>query len=706
MMKLRRTVTTFLLIALLGGTFIPWHSVHGSTLSPMARIALFLNPEGDGFRQVTPVITLSSPSSLSLEIESNGTRQPWLQLGAHGKVSFSLNQHTIHVVTTSQRQEALLLVQSLTNANQHPILQELNLYGQSMYRVTVGAYPTLDAAKQGLATIQNIVHREVHILGPYQLVSQAFAQYDGAKQLQQLVLQSGLEAYIGEELTPQGIIYRVGVGAATSSDGLNQIRQQLIQATPAVTWTDSTQLTQAILWRWTRQDATLSPTPYSHYVMSGVTKLYASSTGDGHLPPLIQVDEKYQRQYRGTMELQPIRGALALINQLPVEEYLYGVVGTEMAGSWPLEALKAQSVLARTYYSGLGNKYGVAVASDSTFEQAYKGYLVENDRIRQAVDGTQGMVLYYGNKLAQAFYYSNAGGQTAEGQEVWGNSVPYLQSVISNDAIASQDKPIWYQVELPNGVIGYIRQDLISILPETNTINLQKGYINGDMVNVRSGPSTSDHPIIAKVERGVKVTILGQRVENNSYEWVVGPFTGDEIQKMLQSSSLVKVSIPQPVQHLEVSQTGPSGRVLQVKADSQVIQLSSPDSYRSIFRYNNQSLRSNRFTIEETGNYQVLGANGVQLPKPDSTLPLYTIAADQQVRPLTQEREQFLVYDHQGNLHQLSSQPMFLINGKGFGHGLGLSQYGAKGMAEQGYDYLSILHHYFTTQVEIRSVIQ
>ncbi len=65
---------------------------------------------------------------------------------------------------------------------------------------------------------------------------------------------------------------------------------------------------------------------------------------------------------------------LALVNEVPMEQYLYGVVGSELSSGWPTEALKAQAVAARTFAIKQGNKYEIAQVTDTTLDQAYYGY--------------------------------------------------------------------------------------------------------------------------------------------------------------------------------------------------------------------------------------------------------------------------------------------------------------------------------------------
>lgn len=118
-------------------------------------------------------------------------------------------------------------------------------------------------------------------------------------------------------------------------------------------------------------------------------------------------------QYRGTIEILKTAEGLAVINEVLLEEYLYCVVPSEMPASYPLEALKAQAVCARTYAyrkmmsSGLP-AYGAHV-DDSTAFQVYNN-IKENVETTKAVRETKGELLYVGDGLVDAYYYSTSCG--------------------------------------------------------------------------------------------------------------------------------------------------------------------------------------------------------------------------------------------------------------------------------------------------------
>ena len=124
----------------------------------------------------------------------------------------------------------------------------------------------------------------------------------------------------------------------------------------------------------------------------------------------------------GDLTLTISNGQLRAILTSPVEEYLLGVVPYEMSDSFPLEALKAQAIAARTYVmrKAQSNKNQAYDVVDNTNDQAYYGVKKENDRAAQAVRETAGVCGYYKGSLAECFYSASNGGQTELPAHVWG----------------------------------------------------------------------------------------------------------------------------------------------------------------------------------------------------------------------------------------------------------------------------------------------
>ena len=121
---------------------------------------------------------------------------------------------------------------------------------------------------------------------------------------------------------------------------------------------------------------------------------------------------------------------------MPIEEYVCGVLAGEMRGDWPLEALKAQAILARTFVLKFiqekESRYpGADISTDIEEAQAYEPAAV-NERIEQAVEETRGLVLSSGGELSYAWFHAHSGGRTAlaeEGLDYKGGEPPYTRSV-------------------------------------------------------------------------------------------------------------------------------------------------------------------------------------------------------------------------------------------------------------------------------------
>ena len=153
------------------------------------------------------------------------------------------------------------------------------------------------------------------------------------------------------------------------------------------------------------------------------------------------------KPYRGLAELSNSDKGVLVINQLPLEDYLVGLINCEISSAWPIEAVKAQAVIARTYAL---NRKAIRLKApyhmeSSVIDQVYDGCLIEDSRARRAVSETQGEVLAYGGAVIQAFYHSACGGKTEAAENVWGSSVPYLKGVDCQYCLTSSSASAWEQ---------------------------------------------------------------------------------------------------------------------------------------------------------------------------------------------------------------------------------------------------------------------
>ncbi len=142
-----------------------------------------------------------------------------------------------------------------------------------------------------------------------------------------------------------------------------------------------------------------------------------------------------KRWYRGELILRTNGSKLTVINNLQLEDYIRGVVPSEMPSKWNIEALKAQAIAARSYALANLNKRGSLGydLKDTPEDQAYGGASSETPESNKACDDTRWIVLTYDKKVIPAYYSASAGGHTTNSGDVWMKDLPYLRAVPSYD---------------------------------------------------------------------------------------------------------------------------------------------------------------------------------------------------------------------------------------------------------------------------------
>ena len=176
-------------------------------------------------------------------------------------------------------------------------------------------------------------------------------------------------------------------------------------------------------------------------------RIVLSPAEDGGKISLLSVNRSQGTPaYRGSMEIRKTGQGFVVINELPVEEYLYGVVPSEMPVSYPMEALKAQAICARTYvYAHLESpgygEYGAHV-DDSTGYQVYNN-TAEKEEAIQAVQETKGEVVRLNGELVDTYYYSTSCGFGAD-ERVWNpgeeKKVSYLTAASISETAMQQEQ--------------------------------------------------------------------------------------------------------------------------------------------------------------------------------------------------------------------------------------------------------------------------
>lgn len=142
-----------------------------------------------------------------------------------------------------------------------------------------------------------------------------------------------------------------------------------------------------------------------------------------------------KKWYRGHFQLTNSGNGLTVINDIPIELYIRGVVPSEMPSSWEHDAHKAQAIAARSYaIANLGKraKNGYDL-KDTPEDQAYGGASAETPQTNDAVTETEGVVLIHDGKIIPAYYSASAGGHTKDASQVWTKDLAYIKAVPSFD---------------------------------------------------------------------------------------------------------------------------------------------------------------------------------------------------------------------------------------------------------------------------------
>jgi len=331
--------------------------------------------------------------------------------------------------------------------------------------------------------------------------------------------------------------------------------------------------------------------------------------------------------YRGAVSfIRPGSGVTA-VNVVSIEEYLFSVVPSEMPATWHPEALKAQSVAARTYAFhtlARGNAHTGFDLCDLICCQVYRGVSWEHESSTQAVLATAGLAAFFNGQLIEAVYFASSGGVTENSENVWIEARPYLRSVSDPHEF---EPVVWQRT--------FTLSEITRLLTQNNR-NI--GTATG--VAIRGV-----HPS-GRVESLVIQGTGGQVVLEQE---AIRTFFSQSEEGSLRSRNFTLGGSPMPTPLNNVT----------VFDGSQVLEMSP----------------LNLHGVDAQGNPVILGTfsatNGL-------TTAVYGGTGIAQQPVMT------------------SSGDVVVITGRGFGHGVGMSQRGAEGMARRGYTFRQILTHFYT----------
>ncbi|MDD2568487.1 MAG: SpoIID/LytB domain-containing protein [Clostridia bacterium] len=330
-----------------------------------------------------------------------------------------------------------------------------------------------------------------------------------------------------------------------------------------------------------------------------------------------------------------------IVNIVDMEHYLYGVLGKEMSYGAHAQALAAQAVVARSYaYSSLTPTPNYDVTATGK-DQVYGGYDAEmamgTEKIRAAVNDTTKQVMYYKNGsesvLVRAFYSANMGGYTENNENVWGGeALPYLRGVASPYDRYTTSTYTWQ--------VTYTPAQMKSLAEKYMSARGISGSF-GTFKELKLSTSNYSNTGSTVSGRITKAQIVGTGCTVTAYR--------DNIRTMLKlKSTLFTVE--------GVQTTALAGELYVANGYGNKLKRTWQDLFALGSNGIKQLLSQNTYPA-------VISANGTYALN-NSTLPT-TLSGD------------------------------IVINGKGYGHGVGMSQTGAMFMAKDGYTYMEILKHYF-----------
>lgn len=355
-------------------------------------------------------------------------------------------------------------------------------------------------------------------------------------------------------------------------------------------------------------------------------------------------------KYRGGFTYQRLNGGnLTIVNVVELEDYVKGVTPYEMGRTWPLEALKAQAVCARTYVlkkNGSHKSLGFDVCTTDHC-QVYNGVgstsagWGPSEISDRAVEETAGQALWYQNTLAETFYSSSHGGASENAKYIWGTDTekayPYLCGVLDpyekgSNSINSRSS--W--------TVSYTAKEL------TQRLN-SKGFGVGASV---------DHMVLTYSNLGnvIKMEIFWSNGQKNTYK----PSDGRNSIRSVFGVNSIRFAVNGQTAHPSTD-----------KGDSYPVNGSdSLSSLEGVYVINGDSI-----TQKADGNLHIVSGSG-------------------QISPLQSGWDVPGGSNEGGGTVKVYGNS-YLFQGSGWGHQVGMSQFGAHAMSKQGFAYNEICEFYF-----------
>jgi stage II sporulation protein D len=213
----------------------------------------------------------------------------------------------------------------------------------------------------------------------------------------------------------------------------------------------------------------------------------STSSNELTIRSMTQIFQIGARKFRGELYAVQNGNRILIIDKIPIETYLVGLIASEISSSWPSEAIKAQAVAARTYAMNQMDKIRKARPDSpydiesTTLDQVYDGAHREEAHVYKIVEATRGQVLAQNDSLIPAYYHSCCGGLTERAQNVWDNAVGPPQ--VEDNYCARSPKLLWsyqlpraqFQKLLSTGPVSAITAVPLFDSPRVDTVVIETG---------------------------------------------------------------------------------------------------------------------------------------------------------------------------------------------------------------------------------------
>ncbi len=362
-------------------------------------------------------------------------------------------------------------------------------------------------------------------------------------------------------------------------------------------------------------------------------------------------------KYRNSFYVNRLPGSdFTFVNRVTMKEYLYGVLPKEASSDWPIEALKAQAVASKNFALTIGAKYAAyGFDVDTTVNsQVYGGYSVEKEICNRAVDETDGFALAYEGKLIPLYFHSSSGGITDNSENVWSSALPYLKSTFDPYSLGAPNTD-WnvtmnkFDVENKLILAGYNVGSL-------KTINILNRAESGRVLTLEFIGTLGKATLAKDKIRSV----LGSSVIKSTL------FSFDKGTAITDVAGLKNTSgTSQPVTSQGMADIGgnmPKTLIADGAIYGQFVDAAKIDVYHAGSK--------SEIKVDKDA---LLKATDIYTGQTTVTKPY-----------LYNSTESFDITS--GNV---------IFYGHGYGHGLGMSQWGAKAMADIGKSYEEILKYYY-----------